>query len=372
VASVSDLPPGNAVIFDFDGLLMDTESTMFESWRFEWSQWGLELNPSGFFADHGGDVSAERYDALAAAVGARYDRAMSHRRRVDFRDGLHQRLDVGQGMRGWIREAKEEGIRLAIASSSPRHWLDSHLGRVGLLDQFDVIAAGDEVRNHKPHPDIYQLALRRLGIAPDRCVAVEDTRHGVRAAQSAGLACIAIPNPFVAPEAVAEADLVLTSAESTPLAEAWERCRQGKVKRLTRSQARGSTWVVSVKGVVFDGDGVLLALNERKEWELPGGQLEAGETPEHCVRREILEESNLLVEPCGLLDAWVFDVVPGKLVLILAYACTLVSSPSSLLVSAEHSEVRFVPLQDMAGLLLPDGYRAAIERARRAQMCGPK
>jgi 8-oxo-dGTP pyrophosphatase MutT (NUDIX family) len=123
-------------------------------------------------------------------------------------------------------------------------------------------------------------------------------------------------------------------------------------------------WVVSVKGVVFDRDEVLLALNERQEWELPGGQLEVRETPEQCVRREILEESNLLVEAEALVDAWVFDVGPGKQVLILAYACRLVSSPSSLKVSEEHSEVRFVPLRDVAALPLPDGYRTAIERAR--------
>jgi 8-oxo-dGTP pyrophosphatase MutT (NUDIX family) len=126
-------------------------------------------------------------------------------------------------------------------------------------------------------------------------------------------------------------------------------------------------WVVSVKGVVFDGDGVLLGLNERQAWELPGGQLDVRETPEQCVRREILEESNLVVEARRLLDAWVFDVVPGKRVLILAYACALVSSPSVLQASTEHSEVKFVPLRDLAALALPDGYRAAIDRARRTQ-----
>jgi HAD superfamily hydrolase (TIGR01509 family) len=229
-----ELSPVRAVIFDFDGLLMDTESTMFESWRFEWSQWGLELNPSGFFADHGGDVTAARYDALAAAVGPGYEQAMSHARRVEYRERLHQVLDVRQGVRDWIHEAKEMGIRLAIASSSPRHWLDLHLRRVSMLDQFDVIATGDEVMNHKPHPEIYQLALRRVGIAAALCVAVEDTRHGVRAAQSAGLACIAIPNPFVAPEAVGLADLVLPSADFLPLAEALERSRQRRVNRLKR------------------------------------------------------------------------------------------------------------------------------------------
>ena len=220
--------PAAAVIFDFDGLLMDTESTMFESWRFEWSQWGLELDPSGFFVNHGGDVTEQRYDALAAAVGRRYDRALSHTRRIEYRDRLHEDLDVGPALRGWIREARELEIRVAIASSSPRHWLDRHLGRAAMLDQFDVIAAGDEVSQHKPDPAVYRLALHRLGAAPDRSVAVEDTPHGVRAAQAAGLACIAIPNPYVPPDAVAHADLVLPSADALPLRDALEQCQRAR------------------------------------------------------------------------------------------------------------------------------------------------
>ena len=218
--------PATAVIFDFDGLLMDTESTMFESWRFEWRQWGLELDPSGFFADHGGDITEARYQALAAAVGHRYDRALSQARRTEYRDRLHEELDVSPGLRGWIRAARETGIQLAVASSSPRRWLDLHLGRAALLGQFDVIAAGDEVSRPKPHPDVYQLALRRLGAAPDQSVAVEDTPHGVRAAHTAGLACIAIPNPYVPPAAVAAAELVLASASAMPLRDALEHCQR--------------------------------------------------------------------------------------------------------------------------------------------------
>jgi len=118
------------------------------------------------------------------------------------------------------------GIQLAVASSSPRRWLDLHLGRAGLLGQFDVIAAGDEVSRPKPHPDVYQLALRRLGAAPDQSVAVEDTPHGVRAAHAAGLACIAIPNPYVPPAAVASAELVLASASAMPLRDALEHCQR--------------------------------------------------------------------------------------------------------------------------------------------------
>jgi HAD superfamily hydrolase (TIGR01509 family) len=209
-----------AVVFDFDGLLMDTESTSFLSWQYEWSQWGLTLQAADFFVNHGGDVTEDRYAMLAAAVGPRFDRTVSHRRRVAYREKLHEELDLADGLREWLEEAAGMGLRLAVASSSPLDWLTSHLRRAGVLDSFEVLAGGDEVGRHKPAPDVYQLALDRLTLSCAAAVAVEDTAHGVAAAHAAGLRCIAIPNPFVAPERVRHADLVLSSASQLRLADA--------------------------------------------------------------------------------------------------------------------------------------------------------
>jgi HAD superfamily hydrolase (TIGR01509 family) len=209
-----------AIVFDFDGLLMDTESTSFLSWQYEWSQWGLTLHAADFFVNHGGDVTEDRYAMLTAAVGPRFDRTLSHRRRVAYREKLHEELDLADGLRGWLDEAASLGLRLAVASSSPLEWLTTHLGRVGVLDSFEVLAGGDEVGQHKPAPDVYQLALGRLSLSGAAAVAVEDTAHGVAAAHAAGMRCIAIPNPFVTPERVRDADLVLSSASQLPLADA--------------------------------------------------------------------------------------------------------------------------------------------------------
>ena len=125
-----------------------------------------------------------------------------------------------------------------------------------------------------------------------------------------------------------------------------------------------------MKGVVQDEHGVLLALNERDEWELPGGQLEEGETPEQCVVREIFEETSLVVAAGCLLDAWVFEVIPGRQVLILAYICDLTGPDvAGIRASAEHADVRFVAWGELDGLALPVGYRRAIDRARQAGGC---
>jgi len=98
-----------AVVFDFDGLLMDTESTSFLSWQYEWSQWGLTLKAADFFVNHGGDVTEGRYAMLAAAVGPRFDRTASHRRRMAYRGKLHEELELADGLREWLEEAARIG-----------------------------------------------------------------------------------------------------------------------------------------------------------------------------------------------------------------------------------------------------------------------
>jgi HAD superfamily hydrolase (TIGR01509 family) len=209
-----------AVIFDFDGLLMDTESTGLASWQYEWRQHGLELDVSTFFPDHGGDVTEDRYARLASAVGPAFARDISHARRTAYRDRLHRTLGLAAGLMEWLDQAAQLGIRLAVASSSPRSWVGGHLSRVGVIGKFEVLACGDEVPRPKPDPAVYELALRRLGTSAAAAVAVEDSPHGVAAADAAGLRCIAIPNPLADPALFGAADLLLTSAAQATLAEA--------------------------------------------------------------------------------------------------------------------------------------------------------
>lgn len=122
-------------------------------------------------------------------------------------------------------------------------------------------------------------------------------------------------------------------------------------------------WPVSVKGVVIHDRRVLLLRNDRDEWELPGGRLEPGETPEQCVVREIAEETGWPVTVEELLDVWVYEPLPETRpvhrVLIVTYGCTaLTAAPAK--VSDEHLEVGLFPLTAVAGLPLPTGYRTSI------------
>lgn len=117
---------------------------------------------------------------------------------------------------------------------------------------------------------------------------------------------------------------------------------------------------VSVKGVVYNRAGdVLLALNGRGEWELPGGRIEHQETEQECLRREVLEETGLGVTVGHHLGQWVFEVLPGANVLISAYGC-LLSDNQPVVLSHEHQEVRFWSPEDLPNLELPGVYREAI------------
>lgn len=118
---------------------------------------------------------------------------------------------------------------------------------------------------------------------------------------------------------------------------------------------------MSVKGVVLLDGCVLLVHNERDEWELPGGRLEAGETPEACVAREVAEETGIEVHVGPIVDAWVYPVVPTSSVLVITYGCT---APDGVVpvVSHEHDDAALVALTDLDDIVLPDGYRRSIRR----------
>jgi 8-oxo-dGTP pyrophosphatase MutT (NUDIX family) len=118
---------------------------------------------------------------------------------------------------------------------------------------------------------------------------------------------------------------------------------------------------VSVKGLLFEEDQVVLLLNERDEWELPGGRLERGEDPVVCLEREFAEELGVEVVVGAILDCWVYEVLPGKEVLIVTYAARRVDR-AEFRVSQEHRNVGLFALDALQDLPLPEGYRRSIKR----------
>lgn len=127
------------------------------------------------------------------------------------------------------------------------------------------------------------------------------------------------------------------------------------------------SWTVSVRGVLLWGDRVALVHTERDEWELPGGQLERGETPKECVEREIAEELFVTARAVQILDSWVYEVLPGVHVLIITFGCEA-DEPDQLRHSDEHDGVGLHPVDQLDSLIMPEGYRSSVRAWHAARM----
>lgn len=186
-----------AFLLDFDGLILDTESCSLTSWTEEYAYFGLELPLDEWHAALGLDINHEgRFAVLEDLVGPERFAARNsrmHRRNRHYE--LIAQLDACRGVRQFVTQAVTHGHPLAVVSSSPAAWVKSHLERLDMLSHFDVFATGEEVERGKPAPDLYNLALSRLGRPAHAAVAFEDTHRGVAAAVAADVACVAVPNP---------------------------------------------------------------------------------------------------------------------------------------------------------------------------------
>ena len=159
------------------------------------------------------------FDYLEARLGRGVDRdAVRGQARAQSRR-VTDAAPARPGAAELIAEAKAAGLALAVASSSSRAWVSGHLDRLGLLPAFDALCARDDVAQVKPHPDLYLLALRQLGVEAREAFAIEDSPNGVTAAKAAGLRCVAAPNALTAQMPLAHADLRLPSLDGVSLAE---------------------------------------------------------------------------------------------------------------------------------------------------------
>ncbi len=208
------------LIFDFDGLILDTESPEYRSWREVFQEYGCDLALADWAQGIGrgaGDITFDPYATLEAASGRSIDRAaIRARRRRRYADLVAAEV-VRPGVEEYMVAAQRHGLVLGVASSSSRVWVDGHLTRLGLRPYITALACADDVGRAKPDPAVYRAALALLRLRPDEVIAFEDSPNGLAAARSAGVLCVAVPNPLTAQLPLDPADVRLTSLADVPL-----------------------------------------------------------------------------------------------------------------------------------------------------------
>jgi HAD superfamily hydrolase (TIGR01509 family) len=208
-----------AIVFDFDGLILDTEEPVYRSW--------LEV-----YQAHGEELPFERWVQIVGSTTTgfhpqhhleeRLGRALP-KEVLDRRIGRRTELVLAQkllpGVVSHIDQAKGMGLKVGVASSSTAEWVRGHLARLGILEQFDCLRCRDDVAHAKPEPDLYVAVLDCLGVAASEAFAIEDSPNGVMAAKRAGLRCVAIPNSITAKLDLSGADVLLGSLAEITLAD---------------------------------------------------------------------------------------------------------------------------------------------------------
>jgi HAD superfamily hydrolase (TIGR01509 family) len=185
------------LVFDFDGLIVDTESADYAAWREIYAELACELPFDRWSAGIGraGATSAfAPLEYLEELLGHQVDREALRRRKRERYLRLVEKEPICAGVLGYIEDASRLGLRLGVATSSGDGWASGHLARLGLLQSFDCVRCGSDVAHAKPYPDVYLSVLECLELRPDEAIALEDSPSGAAAALAAGLFCVVVPN----------------------------------------------------------------------------------------------------------------------------------------------------------------------------------
>jgi HAD superfamily hydrolase (TIGR01509 family) len=209
-----------ALIFDFDGLILDTETPNFEAWQTIFHEYGFGLPISEWQKSLG--TTRLEFDPptyLESLVRRPLNKKKVENDHKVICLAKISKLHVQPGVEDLLISARAKGIKLAVASSSSSDWVWLNLSRLGLARYFDTICTGDEVAAVKPDPAVFNLALEELGMKPDEAIVFEDSPNGITAAHNAGIFCVAIPNFMSRQLNTSHADLILNSLTDTSLEE---------------------------------------------------------------------------------------------------------------------------------------------------------
>jgi HAD superfamily hydrolase (TIGR01509 family) len=203
----------NAVIFDMDGVMIDSEPLWEKTERILLARRNIDYSPDyrdkivGLNQRDSGRLLVDTFD-----LDETVEEIINER--ISILTSIYEKeLELIPALVPLLRQLGEEGYRLAVASSSPLRVVNFVLDMFSLHDHFLAVVSGDSVGNGKPHPDIYVHTAETLGVKPAECVAIEDSINGLRSAKGAGMYCIAIPDKRLTPNQFESADVILGGLE---------------------------------------------------------------------------------------------------------------------------------------------------------------
>ncbi|MCL4142023.1 UNVERIFIED_CONTAM: hypothetical protein GTU68_057529 [Idotea baltica] len=206
----------SAIIFDFDGTIIDTEWSQYATVQEEFQRHGHEYDLERFRAVVGRGDGKHWSEELQDLMGPLDDIDQIRDRRLKAHHDLIEATEIRPGVVELMAKAEALDRTLAVASSSPSSWVERHLTSRGLIDRFRFVATRDHVENAKPWPDVFLAAAKAIAVDPADCLVIEDSHNGVVAAKAAGMRCVAVPNPVTVDSDFSAADLVLDSLADLP------------------------------------------------------------------------------------------------------------------------------------------------------------
>ena len=195
------------LIFDFDGLILDTETASYRAWSEIFDSYGKTLPLEKWAlcvgtSHHAFDV----FQYLESQIGKPVDRRQTAQRQHSRAMEILAPMAPRPGVLEYLEDARKLRIAVALATSSHQDWVMGHLIRLDLADRFHSIRSANDVERVKPDPELYELTLQTMGVAPSRALAFEDSPNGITAAQSAGVFCVAVPNSVTRNFSIGHAD----------------------------------------------------------------------------------------------------------------------------------------------------------------------
>ncbi|MFS1513110.1 HAD-IA family hydrolase [Chengkuizengella sp. SCS-71B] len=206
-----------AIVFDFDGTILDTETPWFDVYLETYKEYGVDLPIEVWSQVIGTDGVHILYDYLLENATKEVDlqevRVITSKKHKE----VMEKKELRPGVEEYFKEAKEMGLKLAIASSSSREWVEYFLNKFNIKQYFEIFKTSDDVENVKPDPALYLEAIKGLGISANEAIAIEDSPKGAQAAKAAGLHCVTIPNDITKLLPFEKVDLQITSMSDVSL-----------------------------------------------------------------------------------------------------------------------------------------------------------